>query len=88
MKKIPTAEEFLISRGCQRMTCEDVDCNYFEDVEPEDMIEFARLHVESALEEASKKAELDFTDNDGVTLNTPKVDEKSILNSYSLENIK
>ena len=51
MNKIPTAEEFLIRNGCQRMDCED-KCDFFEDVQPKDLIEFAKLHVESALKNA------------------------------------
>jgi hypothetical protein len=50
------AEEFLIRRGCQRMKCNDKDPDYFEDVQPIDLIEFAKMHVEAALKEASEKA--------------------------------
>jgi hypothetical protein len=48
------------------------------------MIEFAKLHVEQALKEASKKAKMrleEYRDD-------WYIDEKSILNAYSLENIK
>lgn len=41
-----TAEEFLIRQGCQRMCCNDPECNgvgdFFEDVQPKDLIEFAK----------------------------------------------
>ena len=46
------------------------------------MVEFAAIHVEQALKEASEKA--DLTDNGRF----PYVDKGSILNSYSLDNIK
>ena len=36
-----TAEEFLIRQGCQRMDCDGENCNFFEDVQPKDLIEFA-----------------------------------------------
>ena len=48
----------------------------------EDMIEFAKLHVEAALYVASERA--DLTDNGRF----PYVDKASILNSYPLSNIK
>jgi hypothetical protein len=71
------------------------------------MIEFAKLHVEQALKEASEKAtwkhesfdtyfgdsrDFDFIDTDGAgdpsTGHNVFVDKDSILNSYSLDNIK
>lgn len=48
------------------------------------MIEFAKLHVEAALKEASEKATV-YADEGGYS---EFVDEQSILNSYSLDNIK
>ena len=47
------------------------------------MIEFAKLHVEAALKEASEKAEIEDLSYDDRIVNV-----KSILNAYSLENIK
>jgi len=45
-----TAEEFLIRQGCQRMCCNDPECNgvgdFFEDVQPKDLIEFAKWQAE------------------------------------------
>jgi hypothetical protein len=56
---IPTAEEF-----------------YNEDLTPlQNMIEFAKLHVEAAL-------------NAACTSDGYEIDEESILNSYPLTNIK
>jgi hypothetical protein len=49
------------------------------------MIDFAKLHVESALKEASEKAY--FRDSNGFVCKTEE-NKKSILNSYPLENIK
>ena len=44
------AEEFLIRQGCQRMCCNDPECNgvgdLFEDVQPKDLIEFAKWQAE------------------------------------------
>jgi hypothetical protein len=49
------------------------------------MIEFAKLHVEAALKAAAENAEtryIPYTDDDY------EIDKRSILNAYSLENIK
>ena len=67
----------------------------------EAMIEFAKLHVEAALKEASEKAQVQVCCGDGgitlasYTTNPNDKDEyeivvnkNSILNCYSLENIK
>ena len=50
------------------------------------MIEFAKLHVEQALKEASEKAQLGKTEK-GV-YSVLAVSKNSILNAYPLENIK
>ena len=62
------------------------------------VIEFARLHVNAALKEASDKAlVLDMQENDTAEIMSVSseygeynftVDKLSILNSYSFENIK
>ena len=52
------------------------------------MIEFAKLHVEAALKEASRQAELDYEEGSCRECGSNKIDEKSILNAYPLENIK
>ena len=49
----------------------------------EAMIEFAKMHVTEALKEASEKAEIEDLSYDDRIVNV-----KSILNAYSLENIK
>jgi len=95
MEKIPTAEEFMNL--------------YHGSTNKHALIEFAKLHVEAALKEASEKAiwdketretwfgdtnidDCDFesTDGDGVPYELHKVviNKASILNSYSLDNIK
>jgi hypothetical protein len=77
MEQIPTAEEFL-RKNIDYVLSEN-DCK--EDVENA-MIEFARLHVESALKEAVKH--LPYDDK----MNQSLLDERAILNSYPLEKIK
>ena len=83
---IPTAEDFLqdsftishfYNDKYNRMSC-------FSDDVQKAMIEFAKLHVEAALKEAAEKA-LVYADEGGYS---EFVDESSILNAYSLENIK
>lgn len=51
------------------------------------MIEFAKYHVEKALEEASYKAKAFNKSKFPGDIN-PQVDMDSILNAYTLENIK
>jgi len=51
------------------------------------MIEFAKLHVEAALKEASEKAKMIDVGID-YSIILWEVDKDSILNSYPLENIK
>jgi hypothetical protein len=49
------------------------------------LIEFAKLHVEEALKEASEKVEHLWDNNENKLFD---IDKNSILISYSLENIK
>lgn len=67
---IPTAEEQLMIYGTKNSI--------------EAMIEFAKLHVEAALKEASEQAEIenDWDNQKG------NISKDSILNAYPLENIK
>jgi hypothetical protein len=71
---IPTAEEFFEQGGTY----------------PELAIEFAKLHVQAALEEASQKAKItyEYWGNTGSEYCDESVDKDSILNSYPLTNIK
>lgn len=70
MEKIPTAEEF--AKKHHPMKTYPADWNV--------MKEFAKLHVEQALKEASEKGKC--------SNGTSVVLKNSILNSYSLDNIK
>jgi hypothetical protein len=75
---IPTAEEFLKRENLPTDILSGDDINYA-------MIEFAKLHVEAALEEAGERAY--FRDSNEFIF-TPKENKQAILNSYPLENIK
>ena len=78
MEKIPTALEFLNeaqTNPSKGWTAHKV------------MIEFAKLHVEAALQEASVSA-MAYEEKDRRGGVWCFVDEDSILNSYPLENIK
>ena len=77
MEKIPTAENFLIINDDKDFRL-SMSGRYVSEM----MIEFAKMHVEAALYIASERA--DLTDNGRF----PYVDKGSILNSYSLDNIK
>jgi hypothetical protein len=89
MDKIPTAEEFLDSRGCNK-TDEGWDL-----VEKSDLVEFAKLHVKVALEAAYDNSNLRIDDGEVEITNSYSdnvlsitVDKDSILNAYPEENIK
>ena len=73
MSKIPTAEEFLDANTSGII--DEIKCK-------ELMIEFAKLHVEAALEEASEEAEKLMSHS------WEKEYQQSIINSYPLTNIK
>jgi len=52
------------------------------------MIEFAKFHVKCALEEASKSAKTVVADHYYGIIARENINPQSILNAYSLENIK
>ena len=56
------------------------------------MIEFAKMHVQEALKQASEKAFVTPIDHEEISEGSFRpiwgVDDESILNAYSLENIK
>jgi hypothetical protein len=90
MKTLPTAEEFYIQLSFMP--------NHHQlghDIKTA-MIEFAKLHVEKALKEASEKVvmydanDIDNPEEDetGMPYEYYIVDKNSILNAYSLTNIK
>ena len=90
MEKIPTAEEILNDKVyITKDGIEDVhdSLSTVADV----MIEFAKLHVEAALKEASEKAtmiKIDEADIGDITVYIKDVDRKAILNIYPITNIK
>lgn len=93
MKKIPTAEEFLL----KDKSYEELHLDYpkLSKAIQESMIEFAKLHVEAALKEASKEAAINKNKGEvtartfgNVIDGTYSINQQSILNSYSLDNIK
>ena len=79
--KIPSAEGFWMDKTGNTPNQEEFTA----------MIEFAKLHVEQALLEASKRAEVKFRLNDcpeSFERYDYTVNKESILNSYPLTNIK
>ena len=80
MNKIPTAEEFMESHNMSS-----------SDNRKKILIEFAKLHVEAALKEASEKVtcseETQYDEYDNAVL-IAKIDKDSILNAYPLSNIR
>lgn len=94
MTNIPTAEEYAHTQYLKRRGKVKPGQLYPEPPSAEqisDMIEFAKLHVQAALQEAGVYAEIyeewDNPVNPSMGI-TYKVDKESILNSYPLENIK
>jgi len=81
MEKIPTAQEWLESQQCIR-NVED----FYNDVQPVDLIEFAQLHIKAAFKEIYNKHEFYHTSDQWG--HERYIDEDSILNSYPLTNIK
>ena len=91
-KALPTAKTFL-----QNLIEEN---NQDSNIDLEDaLIEFAKLHVEQALKEASEKARVQMGESymrEQITIHPHSLvdtviitaDAESILNSYSLDNIK
>jgi antirestriction protein len=73
--KIPTAEEFWIENNANGVWHSNI------------LVEFAKLHVKAALKAASENAVAKENPADYGT-GEILVDENSILNSYSLDNIK
>lgn len=88
MKQLPTAEE-LITKVANEHSYETwgemmYDTHEHSQIEytREAMIEFAKLHVEAALKAASETEVLYLRNGNAYT------DEKAIINSYPLTNIK
>ena len=81
MSKIPTAEEFLTISN----EFEVLETRKQEEVVTKTMIEFAKLHVEAALKEAEKETVKHISKT---ILELNMYNKDSILNAYTLENIK
>ena len=98
MSKIPTSKEILDKH--KYLVRVETDNSLIEDPVPRAMIEFAKLHVQAALEAATANAEADFEPMNWLAeqhCNTPfiqgedyeiGISRQSILQSYPLENIK
>jgi hypothetical protein len=86
--KIPTAEEFAWDKIDFQTTLAEMKYQEVYYL----MIEFTKLHVESALKEASNKALLKdegrYVLGDEDWHEDLVVDKKSILNAYPLTNVK
>ena len=88
MKTIQTAEEFFLNNYFNDSISQEDKKLWLETNEQAQkslniMIEFAKLHVEKALELAYNNIEYTLEDS-----TVPYVVEDSILNAYTLDNIK
>lgn len=83
MEKIPTAEEFLKDLQHEYEETGEYKMYFAIDI-PNKLKEFAKLHVEEALKEASEKSGLNMIS----TTTFGKNYRQEILNSYPLSNIK
>jgi hypothetical protein len=86
---IPTADTFFLNNYFSDSLSDDdkklwLECNRQAKESVQIMIEFAKMHVTAALKAASENATV-YADEGGYS---EFVDEQSILNSYSLDNIK
>lgn len=92
MKQLPTIEEFYIEKWgvCPMIEKEIALHSYYEMLSFAK--EYAKLHVEAALESAAEKVktytEEDYDKRNGEFIYTQVVNKQSILNAYPLENIK
>ena len=86
-----TAEEFLKNFNEEE---NNIDKLYYDSYVKKAMIGFAKMHVQEALKQASEKADADFTylGDDLKEIGAEYIEvytiKDSILNAYSLENIK
>ena len=88
-KKLPTTKELLQSYNEEKG---NIDKLYFDDYLVGFANYVAKLHVTAALKEASEKATVTPIDHEEISEGSFRpiwgVDEESILNNYSLDNIK
>ena len=85
MKQLPTAKEFLWNGTIITQGDTEPYGRLPNDKVPLVMIEFAKLHVQQALESAAEKAY--FRDFNNYVCHSEE-NKKSILNAYPLDNIK
>lgn len=91
--KALTAEEFLVRDELFKTPLTEEEKHYYIDriITCDDyikgMIEFAKMHVQEALKQASEKAQAYNKSKFSSDIN-PQVDMESILNAYSLDLIK
>lgn len=83
-KKLPTAEEFLNTQKCYTENLSALPLGTSKIIK-QNMIEFAKLHVEAALKEALESIPCLGSSTDIAIYDEV---EKAVLNAYSLENIK
>ena len=82
---IPTAEEFLDKK--YGLIKDELTGDMFADyVSPNDLIEFAKMHVEAALKAAYENVFIN--DYDEHEQYSPHIDKDSIIKAYPLTNIK
>ena len=96
--KALTAEEFLVRDELFKTPLTEEEKHYYIDriITHDDyikgMIEFAKMHVQEALKQASEKACVTPIDHEEISEGSFRpiwgVDDESILNAYPLENIK
>lgn len=89
--KLPTAEEFQRNYSIEEYG-EGGYLGINETVCSKMLVDFAKLHVQAALKEASLRAKIEndpYEDEFGDWhFGRGQIDQKSILDSYNLENIK
>ena len=87
MKQLPTAETVL--DDVWRKVHKQNPNSFWTTSAEQAMIEFAKLHVQQALESVSDLAKIDFLDGlGGEGTKEVGISKQSILNAYLLENIK
>ena len=84
MEKIPTAEEVIAKMVKFDDSNDIINCTVYSLSKV--MIEFAKIHVEAALKEASETKILGY--HGSGMYERDEEDKDSIVNSYAFENIK
>lgn len=84
-----TAEEFLRTKGCNSYVYKGE--TYFSDVTIDDVIEFAKYHVEQALLKVANSdmdAICSWSGNPYTSEGSDSIDFDKVMKIYPLENIK